>query len=613
SSIDDDMPFRKRACMEYIRWVFWVIRGSETVSDTVLKHDLCELVIAEVRTMITNDSTGSFKSGKERFQEFANNSNVVGADHFHFNPFRQVVDGHDKEIFKGGMIRIPNAFVHDEDCTYGKVACIAHKLKGQIPVGGNQDWSFSEFSFECLKGFNTHFGEKEWGVFLKKTGYRPGYLRKVFYESSIEIGMIEKATDTLDSGGMRVNSLLKTSIKALPILRKDLSRIRALADLGASINLLPLSVWNKLSLPKLSPMCMTLKLSDRSISHPVGVVEDVFVKVGTFHFPADFVVVDFDADPRVPLILKRSFLKTGRALIDVFEGELTLRVGKEELKICEAKTVKSSVDEPPEVELKDLPPHHEYEFSEGDDKLPAIIAKDLIDEEKTALITVLKSHEPSLGNSPTSRSLGKSRTLCTEKGGFTVVKNEENELIPTRLVTGWRVCIDYQKMLKRCEDTHLSLNWEKSHFMVKEGIVLGHKISKNRIEVDKAKVEVIVKLPYPTTVKGVVLRQCQEKHFRPIHYASKTMTKGESNYSATEKEMLPVVYAFEKFWSYLIMNKSIVYTDHSALKYLVAKKDSKARLLRWVFLLQEFKFKVIDTKGAENLAADHLSRLENPH
>nr|GEV62530.1 reverse transcriptase domain-containing protein [Tanacetum cinerariifolium] len=103
----------------------------------------------------------------------------------------------------------------------------------------------------------------------------------------------------------------------------------ALADLGASINLMPLSVWNKLSIPELSPTCMTLELANRLISCPVGVAEDVFVKVGTFHFPADIVVVDFDADPRVPLILGRSFLKTGRALIDVFKGELTLRVGKE--------------------------------------------------------------------------------------------------------------------------------------------------------------------------------------------------------------------------------------------------------------------------------------------
>nr|GFC30740.1 reverse transcriptase domain-containing protein [Tanacetum cinerariifolium] len=103
----------------------------------------------------------------------------------------------------------------------------------------------------------------------------------------------------------------------------------ALADLGASINLMPLSVWNKPYLPDLSPMCMTLELADRSISRPVGVAEDVYVKLGIFHFSADFIVVDFEADPRVPLILERSFLKTGRALIDVFECELTLRVGKE--------------------------------------------------------------------------------------------------------------------------------------------------------------------------------------------------------------------------------------------------------------------------------------------
>nr|GEY09441.1 reverse transcriptase domain-containing protein [Tanacetum cinerariifolium] len=91
------------------------------------------------------------------------------------------------------------------------------------------------------------------------------------------------------------------------------------------------------------------------------------------------------------------------------------------------------------------------------------------------------------------------------------------------------------------------------------------------------------------------------------------MTKAESNYTTTKKEMLAVVYAFEKFRSYLIINKSIVYTDHSALKYLFAKKDSKERLLCWILLLHKFTFNVIDTKGAENLAADHLSRLENPH
>nr|GFB96243.1 reverse transcriptase domain-containing protein [Tanacetum cinerariifolium] len=112
---------------------------------------------------------------------------------------------------------------------------------------------------------------------------------------------------------------------------------------------------------------------------------------------------------------------------------------------------------------------------------------------------------------------------------------------------------------------------------------------------------------------GAVLGQRIEKNFQPIHYASKTMNQAEANYTTTEKEMLAVVYAFEKFRSYLIMNKSIIYTDHFALKYLFAKKDAKERLLCWILLLQEFYFKVIDTRGADNYAADHLSRLENPY
>ncbi|GKE68912.1 reverse transcriptase domain-containing protein [Tanacetum coccineum] len=103
----------------------------------------------------------------------------------------------------------------------------------------------------------------------------------------------------------------------------------ALADLGASINLMPLSFWKKLSLPELTPTRMTLELADRSITHPKGLAEDVYVKVGKFHFPTDFVVVDFEADPRVPLILGRSFLRTSRALIDVYGEEITLRVDNE--------------------------------------------------------------------------------------------------------------------------------------------------------------------------------------------------------------------------------------------------------------------------------------------
>ncbi|GKB28712.1 reverse transcriptase domain-containing protein, partial [Tanacetum coccineum] len=427
-----------------------------------------------------------------------------------------------------------------------------------------------------------------------------------------------------------------------------------------------------------------------------------------------------------------------------------------ELHFEEIKTFKSSIDDPPELELNDLPSHLEYAFLEGTDKLPVIIYKELKDEENAALLKDLNGRRFQTGNSTSKK-----------------VENEDNELIPTRLVTGWRVCIDYRKlngatrkdhfplpfmdqmlerlagneyycfldgfsgyfqipidpqdqekttftcpygtfayqsmpfglcnapgtfqrcimtifhdmikeiievfmdnfsvfgdsfssclshldkMLKRCEDTNLVLNWEKCHFIVKEGIVLGHKISKSGIEFDKAKVDVIAKLPHPTSVKGVrsflghagfyrrfiqdfskiarpmthlleketpfifskecieafnilkkklteapilvapdwdlpfeimcdasdyavgaVLGQRKTKHFQPIHYASKTMMDAQAHYTTMEKELLAVVYAFEKFRPYLVLSKTIVYTDHSALKYLLAKQDAKPRLLR---------------------------------
>nr|GFB66096.1 hypothetical protein [Tanacetum cinerariifolium] len=118
----------------------------------------------------------------------------------------------------------------------------------------------------------------------------------------------------------------------------------ALADLCASINLMPFSVWEALSLPELTPTCMTLGLADRSVSKPIGIAKDVPFKVGVFHFPADFVVVDFELDPRVPLILGRCFLKTSRALIDVHKGELTLRIENEAITYNLDQTVRYSAN-----------------------------------------------------------------------------------------------------------------------------------------------------------------------------------------------------------------------------------------------------------------------------
>ncbi|RVW33432.1 Transposon Tf2-12 polyprotein [Vitis vinifera] len=249
-----------------------------------------------------------------------------------------------------------------------------------------------------------------------------------------------------------------------------------------------------------------------------------------------------------------------------------------------------------------------------------------------------------------------------------------------------------EAVLHRCIEKDLVLNWEKCHFMVQKGIVLGHIISKNGIEVDKAKVELIVKLPPPTNVKGIrqflghagfyrrfikdfskiskplcellvkdakfvwdekcqrsfeelkqflttapivrapnwklpfevmcdssdlamgaVLGQREDGKPYVIYYASRTLNEAQKNYTTTEKELLAVVFALDKFRAYLVGSSIVVFTDHSALKYLLTKQDAKARLIRWILLLQEFNLQIRDKKGVENVVADHLSRLVIAH
>ncbi|GJV73154.1 reverse transcriptase domain-containing protein [Tanacetum coccineum] len=490
--------------------------------------------------------------------------------------------------------------------------------------------------------------------------------------------------------------------------------------------------------------------------------------------------------------------------------------------------IKTSLEEPPtDLELKPLPDNLEYVFLEEPSFLPVIISSQLSKEKKKNLYPFLRNtRKLLLGKQLTFLEVVKKEIVklldtsiiypiadspwvspihyVPKKGGITVVTNENDELVPTRTVTGWRVCIDYRKlneatvkdhfplpfmdqmlerlagnkyfcfldgfsgyfqipidpndqekttftcpfgtyayrrmpfglcnapatfqrcmlaifhdmieesvevfmddfsvfgnsfdtclnnldkMLQRCKDAHLVLNWEKCHFMVKEGIVLGHKVSSAGLEVDKAKIDVISKLPPPTNIKGVrsflghagfyrrfikdfskiarpitkllekdtpfefndecqkafellkekltcapvivspnwnlpfelmcdasdfavgaVLGQKDGKNFHPIYFASKTLNPAQQKYTVTEKELMAVVFAFDKFRSYLILSKTIVHTDHSALRHLFKKQDAKPRLIRWILLLQEFDIEIKDRKGTENVAADHLSRIEN--
>nr|GEX29339.1 reverse transcriptase domain-containing protein [Tanacetum cinerariifolium] len=298
---------------------------------------------------------------------------------------------------------------------------------------------------------------------------------------------------------------------------------------------------------------------------------------------ADFIVLDFVADPRVSLIFGRQFLSIAHALIDVFEGEIILRhddqsltlkcgdtpsisynkfesLNKEallnndpellpsnqkdyfpsvhkDLKVVEPKNNQSFDDEPPEVELKEFPPHLEYAFLGENKKWPVIISKDLSINEKSALINVLKSRKKAIAWKLTDiRSIDPK--FCSHK----ILLEEDNS--PK---------VQSQRRVN-----------PKIHDVIKKEV---EKL------LDAGLIYPISDCPWVSPVHCVPKKGGQrvEKHFQLIHYASKTMNQAETNYTKTKKEMLVVVYAFEKFRSYLIMNKSIVYTDHSALKLVYGK------------------------------------------
>ncbi|XP_050877139.1 uncharacterized protein LOC127080891 [Lathyrus oleraceus] len=333
--------------------------------------------------------------------------------------------------------------------------------------------------------------------------------------------------------------------------------------MGASVSLMSLSIYKKLGIGVVQVTRMTLQFSDHSVKKLYGIVEDVLVKIDKFVFLVDFIILEMPEDEENPLILWRPFLETGRCLINIKEGTMALKVYDEELKIDVRNTMryKDNICTSHTIEVLDQVMTYDSPLNAPQSPLEIVLSLSTFDSNKE-------------------------------------MDNGES------------------KVLAWCQKTNLIMNWEKCHFMVREGIVLGHKFSYKGTEVNQAKVEVIFKLPPLVNEKGIrsflghtgaVLGQQREKLLHVIYYASHVLNPAQMNYATTEKELLAVVYAFDKFKQYLLGSKVVVYTDHAALKYLFAKQESKPRLLRWILLLQEFDVEIRDKRGCENTMADHLS------
>ncbi|GJV71447.1 reverse transcriptase domain-containing protein [Tanacetum coccineum] len=433
---------------------------------------------------------------------------------------------------------------------------------------------------------------------------------------------------------------------------------KALADLGASISLMPYSIFLRLNLGDLKPTQMCIELANKTTQFPKGIAENVVVKIDKFLFPVDFVILDMEEGHRIPIILGRPFFATAHAMINVFNKKISFKVRDEIITFDLKKSMRFSPSDEDTCHSADI-----IDLSVINN------IKEILPQKHDNSIELILDHLPAIHEDCNTPALFTGNFIDEEK------PTPKLKELPSHLEY---VFLDDNRELPVIISLLLSDQAKR------------HKISKAGIEVDKAKVVVIASLPYPTNVKGIrsflgharfyrrfikdfskisrpmtqllmkdakfdfsdeciksfdilwdklitslviiapnwdldfeltcdasdyavgaVLGQRIEKKFRPIYYASKTMNNAQEHYTTTEMELLAVVYAFDKFRSYLIMSKTVVYTNHSALIYLFSKQDAKPRLIRWVLLLQEFTIEIKDKKRTENLAADHLSRLEN--
>nr|GEW21716.1 reverse transcriptase domain-containing protein [Tanacetum cinerariifolium] len=408
----------------------------------------------------------------------------------------------------------------------------------------------------------------------------------------------------------------------------------ALANLDASINLMPYSLYAKLSLETLKPIKMSVRLAARSFQYPVGIAENMLVEVDVID---EILEEDFDAllDEGSKILhsiegtileeeIFAEFDEFMAMTADItFDSEYDIEEPPfKKITINTDYKIKTSLEEPhTNLKLKTLPDNLEYVFMEEPSFLPVIISSQLSKEKRDKLVYVLKKHKQAFA-----------WKIIDISEPIEVFKDDS-------FVFGqsFETClINFDKMLQRCEDAHLVLIWEKYHFMVQEGIVLGHKVSSAVLEVEKAKIDVISKLPPLLILKVLeafsntpVFTDDSLKIFRKLPGLLLNCSKKDTPFKLNDecqkafeslKEKLtcaPVIVSpnwnlpFELMCDASDFAVGAVLDQKDALRHLFKKQYAKPCLIRWILLLQEFNIKIKDRKCMDNVAADHLSRIKN--